>query len=100
MAVWPYSTKRWQRLRLAHLSAEPCCRYCAAVGLTTPATLVDHIVPVRDAPDRAFDPENLCGLCASCHSGAKQSADRTGTMPGCTLDGRPLDPGHHWNKGR
>ena len=89
MASWPYSTQRWQRLRIAHLSAEPCCRYCASMGRTTPATLVDHVVPVRKNRDMAFDQGNLQSLCAPCHSGPKQAEDAGGEPLGCGVDGIP-----------
>ncbi|MFQ8432501.1 HNH endonuclease signature motif containing protein [Amaricoccus sp. W119] len=29
---------------------------------------VDHVEPVRNAPDRAFDPGNLQVLCGPCHT--------------------------------
>ena len=90
MASWPYSTQRWQRLRAAHLSTEPCCRYCDRLGRVTPATVVDHIVPVRKARDRAFDQTNLQSLCAPCHSGAKQREEAGGEPVGCGVDGVPL----------
>ena len=98
MASWPYSTRRWQKLRIAHLSAEPCCRYCDSMGHVTPATLVDHVVPVREARDRAFDPTNLQSLCAPCHSGAKQAEDRQDPDRGCDADGVPHNPSHHWKR--
>lgn len=51
----------WQRLRLAHLLAEPMCRECGAK-----ATDVDHIVPRRQGGTDAAP--NLQSLCHSCHS--------------------------------
>jgi 5-methylcytosine-specific restriction enzyme A len=90
MASWPYSTQRWQRLRAAHLSKEPWCRYCASVGVTTVATVVDHVIPVREARDRAFDPDNLQSLCDSCHSSAKQREDAGGELIGCNVSGIPF----------
>jgi 5-methylcytosine-specific restriction endonuclease McrA len=29
---------------------------------------VHHRIPLRDAPELAFDPENLQALCARCHN--------------------------------
>ena len=40
------------------------CVQCGAQGRLE----VDHIIPVRDAPERAFDLTNLQTLCPSCHS--------------------------------
>ncbi|WP_210185442.1 HNH endonuclease [Devosia enhydra] len=63
--------REWGQLRADFLRVYPGCKRCGG-----PATLVDHIVPIRVAPHRRLDPANLQSLCASCHSGAKQSADR------------------------
>ena len=91
MAGWPYNSRRWRRLRLAHLIAEPMCRYCAEQGRVTVATLVDHIVPVMQNKLRAYDATNLQSLCASCHSGAKAKEEaRGGERIGCDVDGVPL----------
>lgn len=90
MASWPYNTTQWQRLRALQLTNEPCCRYCGQAGRVTPANVVDHIVPVRDDRERAFDPSNLQSLCASCHSGAKQREEQAGAARGCDTDGIPL----------
>ena len=58
--------RRWRRLRRMVLAREPLCRVCGEKGMLTPATQVDHIVPLADGGDNAF--ENLQSLCATCHS--------------------------------
>lgn len=86
---WPYNTARWQRLRTLQLTTEPLCRYCSQAGLVTRATAVDHITPVVQAPERAFDQSNLQALCASCHNRTKQAEERSGSALGCGVDGVP-----------
>lgn len=61
----------WQQLRAAHLIRQP---YCARCGAT--ATTVDHVIPIRKAPERRLDPTNLQSLCTACHSGWKQAKER------------------------
>ncbi|MEM9782352.1 MAG: HNH endonuclease signature motif containing protein [Pseudomonadota bacterium] len=57
--------RRWPSLRLAALRRDGwCCVQCGARGRLE----VDHIKPVRDAPDLAFDLDNLQCLCPSCHA--------------------------------
>ncbi|MFC5992937.1 HNH endonuclease signature motif containing protein [Pseudonocardia hispaniensis] len=56
------STRRWRRLRAAHLATEPLCRVCGALG-----TDVDHIEPLSIDPTRRYDPTNLQTLCATHH---------------------------------
>ena len=59
------ATRRWQILRHAILERDGwACRSCGARGRLE----IDHIRPVRLAPDRAFDPANLQALCAPCHT--------------------------------
>jgi 5-methylcytosine-specific restriction endonuclease McrA len=90
VAKWPYSTTRWQRLRTAHLSGEPYCRYCKRAGRIVRATEVDHIVPIRENRDGAFDADNLQSLCAPCHNRVKQQEERADPDRGCDTDGIPL----------
>ena len=72
---------------------------CEEQGRVTLATVVDHIEPHRDDLELFWDRENNWqGLCSSCHSGAKQELESTGRIRGCDVDGRPLDPEHHWNR--
>ena len=88
----------WRKLRLWHLAGEPLCRRCGSLGRVTEATQVDHIIPIRDAPDRILDPTNLQSLCDNCHNSHKQREERTGNA-GCDAMGNPIGRGHHWNKG-
>jgi len=59
-------SKRWRVLRWEILERDGfACTTCGARGVRLE---VDHIDPVRNAPDRAFDPSNLQSLCAPCHT--------------------------------
>jgi len=89
---------RWQRARCQYLTEHPTCVMCAQRGLLTSATVVDHIEPHRGDVDRFWDMDNWQALCAPCHNGLKQSAEKLGYVQGSALDGRPLDPSHPWNR--
>lgn len=90
--------REWERVRSRQLHREPLCRYCAEQGIVEPATEVDHVIPVRVRPDLRLDESNLQSLCETCHRAVKQSEERTGHRRGCTVEGIPLDPKHHWNR--
>ncbi|MFM8387611.1 MAG: HNH endonuclease [Planctomycetia bacterium] len=72
-----HGSGRWQAVRARVLRDEPVCRECARLGLTEPATQVDHLVPVGVAPERAFDRANLAPSCTACHA-RKSAAARRG----------------------
>jgi 5-methylcytosine-specific restriction endonuclease McrA len=101
MASWPYSTQRWQRLRKTKLFADPWCEYCPP-GSATAATQVDHRTPIADGGDPwAWD--QLVSTCGPCHSRKTRYLDVLGKdrVPVKGVDpetGRPLDPGHWWNR--
>ncbi len=44
--------------RLLFLRIHPLCRPCAAQGFTVGAAEIDHLVPVKEAPDRFLDRSN------------------------------------------
>lgn len=90
-----YKTAQWRKRRIAQLSREPLCRYCAQLGKVEQATVADHVQPHNDDPHSFFYGE-LQSLCKQCHDGAKQELERTGNLRGCDADGFPLDPNHHW----
>lgn len=58
-------TKRWKALRMEILERDGFrCRHCGAQGRLE----VDHIQPVRTAPELSYEPRNLQSLCGSCHA--------------------------------
>lgn len=71
-----YSTPAWRAFRQAVFTARPFCVDCGA-----PAQDVDHVVPIREAPERAFDPTNVAPRCHRDHS-------------------RRTSREHSWNRGR
>lgn len=58
-------SKRWKGLRLLALRRDGwACVQCGASGRLE----VDHIRPVREAPELSFDIGNLQSLCTPCHT--------------------------------
>lgn len=92
--AWVYRDPRWRSLRARWLAAHPACARCGARG---PRLHVDHVVPVRLAPRRAFDATNLQTLCPSCHR-RKDASLQTGRgyADEAGADGFPADPRHPW----
>lgn len=62
-----YQSANWRRLRASFLRLHPLCRACAGQERTVAATVVDHVVPIKDGGGR-LDPSNLQPLCISCHN--------------------------------
>ena len=110
MSEWPYTTQRWQRLRLIKLQQCPLCEACLQDGEITPAEVVDHRIPIseRGRKERlvaeAFPHlDALASLCASCHnkkSRAEQLGNDDWLRSGCDIHGRPYDRDHPWNRER
>lgn len=90
---------RWRRYRETYLSAHPLCVMCWGRGTVSPATVVDHITPHQGDHKLFWDPANHQALCAPCHDGDKRRLERSGRVVGCSEDGTPLDPAHHWRAG-
>jgi 5-methylcytosine-specific restriction protein A len=61
----------WEKAREDYLAVYSSCVRCGQA-----ATLVDHIIPIRKAPYLRLDRTNFQSLCATCHSGWKQSKDK------------------------
>ena len=62
-----YQSIRWRNTRAAVLRDNPLCCKCKARGVLQPATVVDHIVPIKLGGER-FERSNLQGLCVPCHN--------------------------------
>ena len=109
MSCWPYTTRRWARLRLQKLARNPLCEVCLQqFAEVVAAEVVDHRTPIseRGRKERrmseGFPPlEGLASLCAA-HHNQKTRAEQLGEIDwmrrGCDIFGRPNDPDHHWNK--
>lgn len=69
-----YNSPQWQRLRKKKLSQNPLCEHCEREGRVTPATVVDHIVPIKEG-GAALDINNLQSLCRY-HDDVKGLKDR------------------------
>lgn len=89
---------RWQKARAGFLRIHPLCRMCQAIGRSTAATVVDHIVPHRGDNALFWDKTNWQPLCKPCHDRHKQRIEKSGTESGCGIDGVPIDKNHHWNR--
>ena len=86
---------RLQEIRRLHFLQNPLCVHCEAKGLVTLATELDHIVAMGNGGEDVQS--NRQGLCHDCHS-IKTAADMNYRPTGCTADGLPTDPRHHWNQ--
>lgn len=64
---------RWDKARAGYLKSHPRCAKCGSG-----ATVVDHIEPHRGDQSLFWEKENWQALCTSCHSSAKQSAEKRG----------------------
>jgi 5-methylcytosine-specific restriction protein A len=58
----------WSKLRDRWIWQHPLCAECERQDRLTPATEVDHIIPIRGAPERRLDDTNLQSLCHRCHA--------------------------------
>ncbi|MCL4065331.1 HNH endonuclease [Pseudomonas sp. GX19020] len=109
-----YKNSAWRNARLAHLSAEPICRYCRQAGITNDGSLtaggarqadhrrrflvVDHIVPHRGDLGLFWDRLNWQTLCPDHHDIVKQREEVRGFSNARGPDGWPLDPAHPANR--
>lgn len=68
---------KWRKYRVRFLRKNPLCVLCKEEGKITPATDVDHVIPVIGPSDSLFwDESNHQALCHSCHS--KKTASENG----------------------
>jgi 5-methylcytosine-specific restriction protein A len=82
-------TRRWQRMRRAHLAQNPVCVMCEAQGKITPAVVLDHVVPHKGDARRFWDNKNWQGLCKVHHDSSKQAIERSGFSKEIGVDGCP-----------
>jgi 5-methylcytosine-specific restriction enzyme A len=94
-----YSSAKWRRVRTLQLLHSPLCVLCLKRGITTPATICDHITPhAGDVNEFWLGP--FQSLCGQCHNSAKKFEENRGYLPDIGLDGFPVDPRHPANAPR
>jgi 5-methylcytosine-specific restriction enzyme A len=64
-----YKTKQWEKVRVLALRRDHGqCVPCDKQGKTTPANIIDHIIPYEVAPDLGLTLDNLQTICIACHN--------------------------------
>ena len=64
-----YLSSKWKRKRKAILKRDGYeCQDCKRYGRIREATEVHHIKHLEDAPELAYDNDNLISLCKACHN--------------------------------
>src|SRR5262245_21484668 len=94
----PYLLADWRRARRFQLTVEPLCRTCLAEKRVSPATVVDHVIPLALRPDLFLEPSNLQSLCKRHHDSHKQQQEKNGFHEHVDRDGYPTDPRHPANR--
>ena len=87
----PLDTSAHRSDRARYLKAHPLCERCLARGEGRPAFILHH----RDENQLNRAWENFEALCNDCHE-----IEHRRMAAGCDTGGNPVDPRHHWNRGR
>ena len=58
---------RWQKARATYLANHPTCVACAARGMLTAASVVDHITPHKGNTELFWSVDNWQAMCKPCH---------------------------------
>lgn len=66
----------WRKARAEYLAAHPHCRECTRRGVTSLASVVDHIIAHRGDKRLFWHRANWQPLCAPCHNSIKQRQER------------------------
>ena len=88
-----HQTWRWRKLSLAKRKADPLCERCALEGVVTPATEVNHIIPISKRPELLYEWSNLQSVCRPCHIETDRAFFRG--CSGATIDGDLTEPHLH-----
>ena len=94
--------RRWRLARALFLGRNPYCAFHLLRGDHVRATVLDHIDPHKGDVVKFWDRSNWQSLCQPCHDSIKQSMEKGGRhalgFDGSSVDGRPIDPDHPWNR--
>lgn len=89
--------QRQRQRRLARTKG--LCEHCQAVGRTTIATVVNHIIPlIQGGSDEDSNTENLCAECDRVATALQFEHHVALGARGVAVSGRPSSPDHAWNR--
>ncbi len=85
---------------------------CEAAAVITEGAVVDHVKPhrlrqaiasgdaaaIKVATKLFWSRSNWQTLCGPHHDVTKQREEHRGHEAGCTEEGMPIDPTHHWHR--
>lgn len=63
-----YTSKKWKQIRNKRRLENPLCQHCEQEGIIKPGKIIDHIIPVNEAPYLALDYDNTQHLCFKHHN--------------------------------
>lgn len=95
--VFNYKDKKWELLRKRVLKRDHyTCQFCGILALgknrNGVSPVVDHIKPVKERPDLAFDIDNLRVLCRPCDNKRHSEKGKGGIdVPEVCADGFTKD---------
>lgn len=92
-----YNTRRWRSIRAHQLAKQPLCERCLPKRVTS-ATVCHHVDPATKADPERFYDGPFQSLCAECHDGPVQSAERRGYSTEVGADGWPTCSNHPVNR--
>ena len=74
------NTPRYKRMRRLFLAENPLCAVCAKAGKTVSADEIDHVIPVRKAPQHFW--KGWQAICRPCHEIKTAQENTVRTIPG------------------
>jgi 5-methylcytosine-specific restriction enzyme A len=96
-----YDRRVWRdRAQPMFLAEHPLCCMCLEDGLITPATVVDHVLPLVKRPDLGLSVANLQSLCKEHHDARKHAIDVRGFHSEINSQGYFLDANHPSNRSK
>ena len=63
-----YASSAWRKARRIKLAQQPLCEECLREGKITAATIVHHMIELKDDWNKRLDADNLESICQDCHN--------------------------------
>ena len=87
--------RTWASARASYLRRNPLCTSDEHRGRAIPATVVDHVVPISEAPALRLVESNFRSLCKRCHDSRTARDQGFGRRRAQTLNENENENGSH-----